>query len=143
MIILNNISKIYFPGTENALAAVDDLSLHIKKGELVAIMGQSGSGKSTLMNIIGALDKPTAGEYKLDGIGVHDMTDAQLSDIRNRKIGFVFQSFNLLARMNARKNVELPMLYAGVSKKERGERADELLELVEMSGRAKHMPNEL
>ena len=143
MITLKNISKIYFQGTENELHAVDNLSLNIKKGELVAIIGQSGSGKSTLMNIIGALDKPTFGEYTLDGIRVDGMNDSELSDVRNKKIGFIFQSFNLLARANAQKNIELPMLYAGVSHKERVIRSQELMRLVDMEDRAKHLPNEL
>jgi putative ABC transport system ATP-binding protein len=143
MIRLSNVSKIYFEKTENELAAVSDLSLQIEKGELVAIIGQSGSGKSTLMNIIGALDKPTRGGYILDGIPVHEMDDNRLSDVRSRKIGFVFQSFNLLSRINSVKNVELPMMYAGVPAGKRHKRALKLLEKVGMSDRADHRPNEL
>lgn len=125
------------------MAANDGISLHIKKGELVAIIGQSGSGKSTLMNIIGALDKPTSGEYILDGIKVNEIPDNDLSDIRNQKIGFVFQTFNLLAKINAQRNVELPMLYAGKSRKQREAKSGELLTLVGMKERKDHMPNEL
>jgi putative ABC transport system ATP-binding protein len=143
VIQLNHISKIYFEGTENEVAANNDITLHIKKGELVAIIGQSGSGKSTLMNIIGALDKPTKGEYILDGIKVNEIADNDLSDIRNQKIGFVFQTFNLLAKINAQRNVELPALYAGLNKKDREAKSEELLELVGMKDRKGHMPNEL
>jgi putative ABC transport system ATP-binding protein len=143
MIDLKNISKIYFKGTENEVAANDDISLRVDEGELIAIIGQSGSGKSTLMNIIGALDKPTEGEYILDNVAVHEIDDADLSDIRNQKIGFVFQTFNLLPKITAQQNVELPMLYAGASKSKRQKKARELLEVVGMLDRAKHYPNEL
>jgi putative ABC transport system ATP-binding protein len=143
MISLNQITKTYFAGTENELHANNNITLSVQEGELVAIIGQSGSGKSTLMNIIGALDKPTSGEYVLDGEKVHEIDDVNLSDIRNRKIGFIFQTFNLLTRMSAIKNVELPLLYAGVSKSARRKRALELLEMVGLKERAHHYPNEL
>lgn len=143
IIELRGITKKYFEGTENELAANDDINLTINEGELVAIIGQSGSGKSTLMNIIGALDKPTSGEYILDGVEVNKIPDADLSEIRNKKIGFVFQTFNLLGRMDAEKNVELPMLYAGVGRKQRQAKTAQLLEMVGMKDRAKHFPNEL
>ena len=119
------------------------ISLEIHEGEFVSIVGASGSGKSTLMNIIGALDHQTAGEYTLDGVPMTEMNSRKLSQIRNRKIGFVFQTFNLIPRSTAQGNVELPMLYAGIPKRERSKRAKELLAMVEMSERAKHMPNEL
>ena len=119
------------------------ISLEIHEGEFVSIVGASGSGKSTLMNIIGALDHQTSGEYTLDGVPMTEMNSRKLSQIRNRKIGFVFQTFNLIPRSTAQGNVELPMLYAGIPKRERSKRAKELLAMVEMSERAKHMPNEL
>ncbi len=119
------------------------ISLEVKKGEFVSIVGPSGSGKSTLMNLIGILDRPTEGTYVLDGIDVSKAADKELSAIRNKKIGFVFQTYNLISRTNALKNVELPMLYAGIGKSERVKKAKELLELVEMGDRAKHLPEEL
>lgn len=143
MIEVRNLEKRYFIGTPNELLVLDDINLKIEDGEFVALVGASGSGKSTFMNIIGALDRPTSGEYCIDGVPVHSMTQNQLSDIRGRKIGFVFQSFNLMGRSNALKNVELPMLYAGVSGRERTRRAKELLELVGMGDRMHHLPNEL
>ncbi|NMB97962.1 MAG: ABC transporter ATP-binding protein [Clostridiaceae bacterium] len=143
MIEVRNLVKKYFIGTPNELLVLDNINLKIEDGEFVALVGASGSGKTTFMNIVGALDRPTQGEYLIDGIPVHSMTQNQLSDIRNRKIGFVFQSFNLIGRSTALKNVELPMLYAGVSGKERNSRAKELLELVGMSDRLYHLPNEL
>ena len=142
LIELRNIYKIYYMGDEE-VHANDGISLSINKGEFVAIVGKSGSGKSTLMNIIGVLDKPTAGEYTLDGVNIHDAKDNQLADIRNRKIGFVFQTYNLIGRQSALKNVELPMLYAGVPGGERTRRAKEWLERVGMGERMKHQPNEL
>jgi len=143
MIRVNNLHKKYFIGTQNELHVLDNINLQIEEGEFVALVGASGSGKSTFMNIIGALDTPTSGEYFLDNKPVHEMSQNELSDIRGKKIGFVFQSFNLIARSNALKNVELPMLYTGVSGRERGRRAKELLELVGMSDRMNHLPNEL
>jgi len=143
MIEVKNLEKKYFIGTPNELLALDNINLKIEDGEFVALVGASGSGKSTFMNMIGALDRPTTGEYLIDGVPVHSMTQNELSDIRGKKIGFVFQSFNLMGRSNALKNVELPMLYAGVSGKERTRRAKELLELVGMGDRVHHLPNEL
>lgn len=143
MIEVINLSKKYFIGTPNELCVLDNINLKIEDGEFVALIGASGSGKSTFMNIVGALDRPTSGEYSIDGVPVHSMTQNELSDIRGKKIGFVFQSFNLMGRSNALKNVELPMLYAGVPGKERTRRAKELLELVGMGDRIHHLPNEL
>jgi len=143
MIDVRNITKKYFIGEPNELTVLNGLNINIKKGEFVAVVGQSGSGKSTLMNILGALDRPTEGEYSLDDIPLDGMTDNELSAIRNRKIGFVFQTFNLIPRTSALSNVELPMFYNGIGKRERTERAKELLKLVEMEDRMDHMPNEL
>jgi putative ABC transport system ATP-binding protein len=143
MIEVKNLEKKYFIGTPNELLVLDDVNLKIEDGEFVALVGASGSGKSTFMNIVGALDRPTSGEYAIDGVPVHSMTQNELSDIRGKKIGFVFQSFNLMGRSNALKNVELPMLYAGASSKERARHAKELLELVGMGDRIHHLPNEL
>lgn len=143
MIKVRNLEKRYFIGTPNEIKVLDEINLDIEDGEFVALVGASGSGKSTFMNIIGALDIPTAGEYILDGESVHKMSQNELSDIRSMKIGFVFQSFNLIGRSNALKNVELPMLYAGVPAHERKKRAKALLELVGMSERMHHLPNEL
>lgn len=143
MIEVKKLEKKYFIGTPNELLVLDDVNLKIEDGEFVALVGASGSGKSTFMNIVGALDRPTSGEYAIDGVPVHSMTQNELSDIRGKKIGFVFQSFNLMGRSNALKNVELPMLYAGISSKERTRRAKELLELVGMGDRIHHLPNEL
>lgn len=143
MIKLKNLEKKYFIGTPNEIHVLNNINLQIEDGEFVALVGASGSGKSTFMNIIGALDTPTSGEYTLDNQPVHEMSQNELSDIRSRKIGFVFQSFNLIARSNSLKNVELPMLYAGVHGRERIHRAKELLELVGMGDRMHHLPNEL
>lgn len=143
MLELKNIVKKYFIGEPNELEVLKGISLIINEGELVSIVGQSGSGKSTLMNIIGALDRPTEGTYFLDGTPIKEMTDDQLSEIRNQKIGFVFQTFNLIAKIDALNNVELPMFYKGVSKKIRRQRAEYLLSLVGMDDRLTHMPNEL
>lgn len=143
MIALNSIVKKYFINEPNELTVLKGISLDIKEGEFVSIVGQSGSGKSTLMNILGALDRPTAGDYILDDIPIAEMTDNQLSQVRNERIGFVFQTFNLIPRSTALTNVELPMFYKGIKRKERRERAAELLKLVEMDDRMDHMPNEL
>ena len=143
LIEMHGIRKSYYIGKPNELEILHGIDLTIYPGEFVAIVGESGSGKSTLMNIIGVLDKPTTGEYTLDGVNIHDAKDNQLADIRNRKIGFVFQTYNLIGRQSALKNVELPMLYAGVPGSERTRRAKEWLERVGMGERMKHQPNEL
>ena len=143
LIEMHGIRKSYYIGKPNELEILHGIDLTVYPGEFVAIVGESGSGKSTLMNIIGVLDKPTSGEYTLDGVNIHDAKDNQLADIRNRKIGFVFQTYNLIGRQSALKNVELPMLYAGVPGGERTRRAKEWLERVGMDERMKHQPNEL
>ena len=134
--------KIYDTGKVQ-VEALKDVDLSIDKGEFVAVMGPSGSGKSTLMNILGCLDSATGGYYELDGVSISELDDAELAHIRNRKIGFVFQSFNLLPKMNALQNVELPMVYAGAGKKERREKALEALDKVGLLDRIDHKPNEL
>jgi len=143
IIEMKNIVKSFYIGTPNQLDILKNIDITIKEGEFVAIVGASGSGKSTLMNIIGALDKPTSGTYILDGTNVNEKADNGLSEVRNKKIGFVFQTYNLIPRSSALKNVELPMLYYGMNRHERRERAEQLLELVEMKDRMKHQPNEL
>ena len=143
LINMNNIVKRYYVGEPNELEILHGIDVKIYEGEFVAIVGESGSGKSTLMNIIGVLDKPTEGEYYLDGINVRNATEKDMNNIRNQKIGFVFQNFNLIGRTSALKNVELPMLYAGISSKKRTERAMELLKKVGMEERCNHQPNEL
>jgi len=142
LIKIENIGKSYQIGSEtiNALVSV---SLTIKKGEFVALMGPSGSGKSTLMNILGCLDTPSKGLYVLNGIDVSNMTDNDLAEVRNKEIGFVFQTFNLLPRSNALENVALPLIYAGFSKAERDKRAMDVLTGVGLADRVKHRPNEL
>lgn len=140
---MKNIVKSFYIGTPNQLNILKNIDITIKEGEFVAIIGASGSGKSTLMNIIGALDRQTSGTYILDESNVEEVSDNGLSEIRNRKIGFVFQTFNLIPRSTALKNVELPMLYAGMGKKERLEKAEKLLQLVGMEDRMTHVPNEL
>ncbi len=143
MLELREIVKRYFIGKPNELEVLRKISLIITEGEFVAIVGQSGSGKSTLMNIIGALDRATDGLYILDGTPITEMTDNELAEIRNEKVGFVFQTFNLVAKINALSNVELPMFYKGTPKRERRERAEYLLSLVGMQDRMTHLPNEL
>lgn len=143
IIEMRNIVKSFYVGTPNQLDILKDIDITIKEGEFVSIVGASGSGKSTLMNIIGALDRPTSGTYILNGTNVGEKTDNGLSEVRNKKIGFVFQTYNLIPRSSALKNVELPMLYYGMNRHERRERAEKLLELVGMEDRMKHLPNEL
>ena len=143
IIELKNIYKRFYIGTHNELEVLHGISLTVQEGEFVAIVGASGSGKSTLMNIIGVLDRPTEGSYVLDGVDVNGAKDAELSKIRNKKIGFVFQTYNLISKTNAIKNVEMPMLYAGVPGKQRVQRAKELLEMVGMGERMRHLPEEL
>ena len=142
LIRLENLVKIYDTGAIKVLG-LKKINLTIKRGEFVAIMGQSGSGKSTLMNILGCLDRPSLGHYYLDGVDTAELMPNELSDIRNRKIGFVFQSFNLISRTSALKNVELPMIYAHRPKRERRERALQLLEKVGLGKSFEHIPNEL
>lgn len=143
IIKLENIVKKFYVGQPNELEILHGISLEVEEGEFVSIVGPSGSGKSTLMNTIGVLDRPTSGTYILDGIDVGEAEESELSNIRNQKIGFVFQTYNLISKTNALKNIELPMLYAGMERAERLKRAKELLELVEMGDRAKHLPEEL
>lgn len=143
LIAMRGIRKSYYIGQPNELEILHGIDLTVYPGEFVAIVGESGSGKSTLMNIIGVLDKPTAGEYVLDGVNIHEADDNDLAAIRNRKIGFVFQTYNLIGRQSALKNVELPMLYAGVPAAERTRRAKDWLGRVGMAERMRHQPNEL
>lgn len=142
MIEFKHIYKIYHVG-DSEVRAVDDVSFKIGKGEFVAIVGQSGSGKSTCMNIIGALDVPTSGEYLLDGKDVSHYTDNQLAEIRNETLGFIFQQYNLIAKLNVYENVELPLLYRNMTAEERKKRVLESLEKVGLKGRIHHMPNQL
>ena len=143
LIRMRGIVRRFYVGQPNELEILHGIDLDVNEGEFVSIVGASGSGKSTLMNMIGVLDRPTEGTYWLDGTDVEDAADDELSQIRNRKIGFVFQNFNLISRTNALRNVELPMMYAGVPQKKRTQRAEELLDLVGMGDRMLHQPNEL
>jgi len=142
LIQIKNVTKTYFTG-ENSFNALSNVSLEIKRSEFVSIMGASGSGKSTLMNILGCLDKPTSGEFFLDGKLVNELSSDELAEIRNLKIGFVFQGFNLIPRTDALENVVLPLVYKGIMMKERTEKAKEALNLVGLSGRMHHTPNQL
>jgi len=142
IISLRDVHKVYDMGAEQ-VRALNGVDLEIEPGEYVAIMGPSGSGKSTLMNLIGCLDTPTSGSYVLNGTAVEKLTDHELAAIRNKEIGFVFQTFNLLARTDALQNVELPLVYAGMPRRERRERAARALERVGLADRAHHQPNEL
>jgi putative ABC transport system ATP-binding protein len=139
---VRGVHKVYGEG-EREVRAVDGVDLVVEPGEYVAIMGASGSGKSTMMHILGCLDVPTEGRYLLDGMDVASLSERQLSVVRNRRIGFVFQSFNLIPRMTARANVELPMLYAGVGSAERKRRSEAALEMVALTDRADHLPSQL
>lgn len=143
VISLNGIVKRFYIGKPNELEILHGINLEVERGEFVSIVGESGSGKSTLMNIIGALDRPTEGEYRLQGKNIGEAKDRELSSIRNEEIGFVFQTYNLIPRTTALENVELPMLYGKMKKTERRERARELLELVGMKERMLHKPEEL
>lgn len=143
VIDMKEIRKSFYIGTENELEVLKGIDIKVYEGEFVAIVGASGSGKSTLMNIIGSLDRPTSGSYILDDVDITAAKDNQLSAIRNQKIGFVFQTYNLIAKTNALKNVEMPMLYGGIPGKQRVERAKELLKIVGMEDRMKHLPEEL
>jgi len=142
IIELKEIRKVYKRGEEE-LHILKGISLHVSDGDFVAIIGPSGSGKSTLMNTIGLLDVPTSGSYKLDGVATEQLSDNALAELRNQKIGFIFQQFNLLPRLTAMENVELPMIYAGVPRKERRERAQEMLTMLGMGQRGHHKPSEL
>lgn len=143
IIEMKDIVKSFYIGTPNQLNILKGINITVEEGEFVSIVGSSGSGKSTLMNIIGALDRATSGSYILDGTNIQYISDNGLSEIRNKKIGFVFQTYNLIPRSSALKNVELPLLYAGMDRKERKERAESFLELVGMKDRMSHQPNEL
>lgn len=143
VIHLKDIIKRFYIGKPNELQILNGINLEVKEGEFVSVVGASGSGKTTLMNVIGLLDRPTEGDYIIDDVNIEEATDKDLSFIRNQKIGFVFQTYNLVSKTNALKNIELPMLYAGIPRKERSRRAMELLDLVDMSDRMKHLPEEL
>jgi putative ABC transport system ATP-binding protein len=142
MINISDMCKIYQMGN-NVVIALNNVSMHIKKHEFVAIVGPSGSGKSTLMNMLGCLDTPTSGTYLLDGVEVSKLKDDELADIRSKKIGFIFQGFNLLQKLTALENVELPLVYQGVGSKERHLRSIKVLETVGLGDRIHHKPNEL
>ncbi len=142
MIKISHLTKTYQTG-EIEVKALDDVSFEVEKGEFVAIMGPSGSGKSTLMHLLGALDVPTSGEYFLDGEKVANLNEDELAELRNKKIGFVFQAYNLLPRTTALKNVMVPMMYGGIAKEERRQRAKKYLEMVGLGDRLYHAPNQL
>ncbi len=143
VIAMQGIVKSYYIGQPNELEILHGIDLAVYPGEFVSIVGESGSGKTTLLNIIGGLDRPTRGSYILNGIDVCSARDNEMSRIRNKEIGFIFQTYNLIGRTSAQKNVELPMLYAGVPRRERARRAKELLAMMDMTERANHQPNEL
>lgn len=142
MIVFNNVSKIYKMGEEE-LRALDHANIHIKQGEFVSIVGPSGSGKSTLMNIMGCLDVADEGQYILDDLPIEQYTETELAKIRNKKIGFIFQNFNLISNLTAEENVELPLIYQGISAKERKERVEEVLMKVDIYERRHHKPSQL
>ena len=143
VLVLNDLHKTYNPGSELQVHVLKGITLQVERGDYVAIMGHSGSGKSTMLNILGCLDVPTGGSYLIDGVDVSSLSEGQLADVRNQYLGFVFQSFNLVRRTSALANVELPLVYAGVSRAERRRRAQTALELVGLADRTGHMPSEL
>ena len=143
LIHLENVYKIYGESLESEVRALDGVSLDIDRGEFVAIVGKSGSGKSTMMNVLGCLDIPTYGTYLLDGVDIRELTDRELSHIRNRQIGFIFQQYNLIQSLNVLENVELPLIYQGIGTDKRREMAEEALAAVDMTDRAKHRPAEM
>ena len=143
LVKLKDVYKIYSEGLESEVRALDGVSLEIERGEFVAVVGQSGSGKSTMMNVLGCLDIPTHGEYYLDGTDVRELSDKELSHIRNKQIGFIFQQYNLIQSLNVLENVELPLIYQGINADDRREMALEALERVGLSSRIKHRPSEM
>lgn len=143
LIELRNVYKIYSEGLESEVRALDGVSLEVERGEFVAVVGQSGSGKSTMMNVLGCLDIPTRGDYFLDGVDVRELSDKELSRIRNKQIGFIFQQYNLIQNLTVLENVELPLIYQKIPKSERKRRVKEALEKVELSHRMGHRPTEL
>ena len=143
LVKLKDVYKTYSEGLESEVRALDGVSLEIERGEFVAVVGQSGSGKSTMMNVLGCLDIPTHGEYYLDGTDVRELSDKELSHIRNKQIGFIFQQYNLIQNLNVLENVELPLIYQGINADDRREMALEALERVGLSSRIKHRPSEM
>ena len=143
LVKLKDVYKIYSEGLESEVRALDGVSLEIERGEFVAVVGQSGSGKSTMMNVLGCLDIPTHGEYYLDGTDVRELSDKELSHIRNRQIGFIFQQYNLIQNLNVLENVELPLIYQGINADDRRDMALEALERLGLSSRIKHRPSEM
>ena len=143
LVKLKDVYKIYSEGLESEVRALDGVSLEIERGEFVAVVGQSGSGKSTMMSVLGCLDIPTHGEYYLDGTDVRELSDKELSHIRNKQIGFIFQQYNLIQNLNVLENVELPLIYQGINADDRREMALEALERVGLSSRIKHRPSEM
>lgn len=143
LIELKEVYKIYGEGLESEVRALDGVSLNIDRGEFVAIVGQSGSGKSTMMNVLGCLDIPTRGDYLLDGVNVRELSDKELSHIRNKQIGFIFQQYNLVQNLSVLENVELPLIYQGIGIEKRRALALEALEKVGLAGRTKHKPSEM